>query len=82
MTFFIIKLILWFPIFLIAWILGTIGNILTRLPDLFVPIAFIFLKSCNFIMKLIINDMLHSAKATPLEKYIPLIIKNIKKEEQ
>jgi hypothetical protein len=33
-------------------------------------------------MKLIINDMLHSAKATPLEKYIPLIIKNIKKEEQ
>ena len=82
MTFFIIKLILWFPIFLIAWILGVIGSFFTRLPNLFTPIAFIFLKSSNFILKLIMNDMVHSAKQTPLEKYIPLIEKHIKQEEQ
>jgi hypothetical protein len=28
------------------------------------------------------NDMVHSAKQTPLEKYIHLIEKHIKKEEQ
>jgi hypothetical protein len=82
MTFFIIKMILWFPIFLIALALGSIGGIISRLPYLFMPIAFIFLKSSNFILKLIINDMVHSAKTTPLEKYIPLIEKHIKKEQQ
>jgi hypothetical protein len=40
------------------------------------------LKSSNFILKLIMNDMVHSAKQTPLEKYIPLIEKHIKNEEQ
>jgi hypothetical protein len=82
MTFFIIKLILWFPFFIIAIALGGIGGIISRLPNLFTPIAFIFLKSSNFILKLIMNDMVHSAKQTPLEKYIPLIEKHIKNEEQ
>jgi len=82
MTFFIIKLILWFPIFIIAIVLGGIGGIISRLPNFFMPIALIFLKSCNFILKLIINDMMHSAKETPLEKYIPIIEKHIKQEEQ
>jgi hypothetical protein len=82
MTFFIIKMILWFPIFIIAIALGGIGGIISRLPHFFMPIALIFLKSCNFILKLIIKDMVHSAKETPLEKYIPIIEKHIKKEEQ
>jgi len=82
MTFFIIKLILWFPIFIIAIALGGIGGIISRLPKFFMPIELIFLKSCSFILKLIINDMVHSAKQTPLEKYIPLIEKHIKQEEQ
>jgi hypothetical protein len=82
MTFFIIKMILWFPIFIIAITLGGIGVIISRLPSLFVPIAFFFLKSCNFILKLIMNDMVHSAKQTPLEKHIPFIEKHIKQEEQ
>jgi len=82
MTFFIIKMILWFPIFIVALALGGIGGFISRLPNFFMPIALIFLKSCNFILKLIINDMMHSAKETPLEKYIPIIEKHIKQKEQ
>jgi hypothetical protein len=82
MTFFIIKMILWFPIFIIAIALGGIGGFISRLPNFFMPIALIFLKSCSLILKLIINDMVHSAKSTPLEKYIPLIEKHFKNEEQ
>ena len=75
-------MILWFPIFIIAIALGGIGGFISRLPNFFMPIALIFLKSCNFILKLIINDMMHSAKETPLEKYIPIIEKHIKQKEQ
>lgn len=82
MTFFIIKLILWFPIILIALIFGSIGSLFTRLPYLFAPIAFIFLKSCNFILKLALKDLVHSAKQTPLEKYIPLFNKLFNNEEK
>jgi hypothetical protein len=78
----IIKIILWFPIVLIAFIFGVIGDLLTRLPYLFAPIAFIFLKSCHFIYTIALKDLVHSLKSTPLEKHIPLFNTYFKEEEE
>jgi hypothetical protein len=77
MTIFFIKIILWMPFFIIALILGAIGNLLNRIPYIFFPIVFVFLKIANFILNLVIKDLVHSAKGTPLEQYINNLINNI-----
>ena len=66
MTSLIIKLILWFPFFIVALLFGALGGLFFYLIP---PLAFIPYKVSNFLMKLIINDMTRSIEGTPLKKY-------------
>jgi hypothetical protein len=70
-------MILWFPFFIFSIICGGLANILSRVPFIFAPLVFGIYKCSNFILNLIIKDLVHSATGTPLEKYLKLI----KKEE-
>jgi hypothetical protein len=77
MTIFFIKIILWMPFFIIALILGAIGNLLNRIPYIFFPLVWLLFKLSNFILNLVIKDLVHSAKGTLMEQYISNIINNI-----
>jgi len=77
MTRFFIKIILWMPFFIIALILGAIGNLLNRIPYIFFPFVWLLFKLSNFILNLVIKDLVHSAKGTLMEQYITNIINNI-----
>jgi len=77
MTRFFIKIILWMPFFIIALILGAIGNLLNRIPYIFFPLVWLLFKLSNFILNLVIKDLVHSAKGTLMEQYITNIINNI-----
>jgi CBS domain containing-hemolysin-like protein len=77
MTIFFIKIILWMPFFIIALILGAIGNLLNRIPYIFFPLVWLLFKLSNFILNLVIKDLVHSAKGTLMEEYITNIINNI-----
>jgi hypothetical protein len=81
MTFFFIKIILWFPIFLIALVVGVIGNLLSRFGNILLPISNLFLKFNIFLLNLMINDLLHSAKNTPLYNHLEQMIKNLKNKQ-
>lgn len=81
MTIFLIKMILWSPFFIFALIVASIGSLFNRIHQILSPLAYVFLKISNFILNLVINDMIHSAKGTPIEKYISFINEYIKKEE-
>ena len=66
MTSLIIKLILWFPFFIVALLFGAIGGLFFYL----IPhLAMLSYKLSNFLMKLIINDMSRSIEGTPLKKH-------------
>jgi len=82
MTTFLIKFFLWSPFFLFAIILSAVGSVLNRLPDTLSYISVIFLAPSSYILKLIVNDLLHSSKGTPMENIVVLIIENIKKIEE
>jgi hypothetical protein len=56
-----------------------IGSIFNRIHKIFAPLAFIFLSFANFILNLVVKDMVNSSKGTPLEKYMSLIHEHIKK---
>jgi hypothetical protein len=73
---------LWSPFFITALIIGSIGSLFNRIHKIFSPLAYVLLTLSNFILKLIINDVIHSSKGTPIEKYISFINQYIKKEEQ
>jgi len=77
MTRFFIKMILWIPFFIIALILGGIGNLLNRIPYIFAPFVFVLFTIANFILNLVIKDLVHSSKGTLMEQYISNIINNI-----
>jgi hypothetical protein len=55
----IIKIILWFPFFILAFIFGAIGRFFYYvIPHL----SYVFYKISNFLWALIINDVRHSLK--------------------
>ena len=81
MTFFFIKIILWFPIFLIALLVGVIGNLLSRFGNILLPISNLFLKFNIFLLNLMINDLLNSAKNTPLYNHLEQMINNLKNKQ-
>jgi len=70
-------MILCFPFFILAMICGGVANILSRVPYIFAPLVMVIYTFSNFMLSLIIKDLVHSATGTPLEKYL----KVIKKEE-
>tara|TARA_R110000868_G_scaffold104670_5_gene288505 strand:+ start:335 stop:571 length:237 start_codon:yes stop_codon:yes gene_type:complete len=77
MTLLLIKMIFIIPLLIFAVICGGIGNLLNRIPYIFAPFVFVLYKLSSFLMDYLIKDLLHSAKGTPLEKYLDVI----KKEE-
>jgi hypothetical protein len=77
MTRFFIKMILWMPFFIIALILGGIGNLLNRIPYIFFPFVFVLFHISTFILNSVLNDLIHSAKGTPLEQVINNVKENL-----
>ena len=75
MTLLLIKIIFIIPILIFAVTCGAIANLLNRIPYLFAPFVFVLYKLSSFLMQLMIKDLIHSSKETPLEKYIDNIIK-------
>jgi hypothetical protein len=70
MTSFIIKIILWFPFLVFAFLLALIGNIFYYLLP---PFAILPFKASNFLIVMILKDLENTAKDTPVEKYFNLI---------
>ena len=75
MTLLLIKIIFIFPVLIFAFICGAIANLLNRIPYIFAPFVCVLLKLSSFLMDLMIKDLIHSSKGTPLEKYLDNIIK-------
>lgn len=75
MTLLIIKIILIFPFLILGLLCTLLGNLLNKVPYIFMPLVYVLYKFSNFIMDWMMKDLVHSAKGTPIEKYLDNVIK-------
>ena len=74
MTLLIIKMIFIIPFLIFGLLCTLLANLLNKVPYIFMPLVYVLYKFSNFIMNWMIKDLVHSAKGTPLEKFITNIV--------